>query len=259
MRFPRGVVWGIVAAAGVFRQCGAAANRSTVWTDWMASLNTTMFDPREHDPRAFEAARDGEDAVERRRLEENSCANADGICCSLCKQGLPFCSILAGYLVEDTYYPSEPAITGSCDNIAQRAGELDVFGDTKTFRDTVECRKMVQDYTCLWWASTSSQYRNRCDDRGKVRVRPCRTYCTQIAIQCANSLEYMELCTNILCPPIEELCTPGPSEAGNSACNIYRYQTPQADGALRRAAAARRAAATVLLSAAATLGGLMWA
>ena len=72
-----------------------------------------MFDPIAHDPRRFRHR----NATARRELEENSCENADGICCSLCKNTLVYCPKLAGYLVEDTYYPSEASVTGSCDDI----------------------------------------------------------------------------------------------------------------------------------------------
>ena len=41
-----------------------------------------FFHPPDHDPRRWQLRNDS------RRLEENSCPDADGICCSLCKDDL---------------------------------------------------------------------------------------------------------------------------------------------------------------------------
>ena len=106
----RRVRWGPLVAAA--RLSSAAPNATDFWDAWHASINTRAFDPQRHDPRGFEF--EGLRLEERRRLEDNSCPNADGVCCSLCKQGLTTCNIMAGFLVQDKYYPSEPAVTGSC-------------------------------------------------------------------------------------------------------------------------------------------------
>ena len=151
-------------------------------------------------------------------------------------------------------------MTGSCHDIDHRASRLDIFGPEKTFRDTPVCREYVQEYTCLWWGTTSTvvqefgtAYLNRCDNKGKTMKPPCRSYCTQVAIQCANNLEYMELCANILCPPYEEECTPGPyAELGDYACSIYRYQTP------RYSSAPRSAKANSALGSLATTALVLW-
>ena len=180
-----------------------------------------FFHPPDHDPRR------GLNLTER-RLEENSCPEdvKDGICCSLCKNDLVYCPKLAGYLVEDKYYPSEASVTGSCDDIDLRASVLDVFGPAKTFRDNDHCRSMVREYVCLWWGTESDAYENRCKEKGETLVPPCRSYCTQVAIQCANNLEYEQICKRIPCPPVEEVCTPGPYEAvGLKGCNVYRYNS----------------------------------
>ena len=199
-----------------------------------------FFDPIAHDPRRVLN-------TTRRQLEDNKCESEDGICCSLCKNDLVYCSKLAGYLVEDSYYPSEASVTGSCNDIDLRAGRLDVFGPSKTFRDTEHCRWMVREYVCLWWSTESSAYSNNCKDKGSVLVPPCRSYCTQVAIQCANNLEYQELCKKIECPPTEELCTPGLYEVGQFACNIYRYNTPAESSAATLGPAAALAVAAVAL------------
>ena len=172
-----------------------------------------FFDPIAHDPRRVLNGT-------RRRLEDNKCESADGICCSLCKNDLTYCKKLAGYLVEDSYYPSEESVTGSCNDIDKRAGLLDVFGPSKTFRDTEWCQWMVREYVCLWWSTESSAYTNNCKEKGDILVPPCRSYCTQVAIQCANNLEYADLCKKIECPPVEEQCTPGIQEVGQFGCNV---------------------------------------
>lgn len=189
------------------------------------------FDPIAHDPRRILNST-------RRRLEDNKCELEDNICCSLCKNDLKYCKKLAGYLVEDSYYPSEVSVTGSCNDIDKRAGLLDVFGPSKTFRDTEWCQWMVREYVCLWWSTESTAYTNKCKEKGDILVPPCRSYCTQVAIQCANNLEYAELCKKIECPPTEEQCTPGHQEVGQFGCNVYRYNTPAYSGAARTRAIA---------------------
>ena len=183
-----------------------------------------MFDPRAHDPRGYFERRG------RRQLDENRCVSesATGLCCQRCGFDLEYCGdILGGKLVEDVYYFDERQDDGVCFDIARRAGNLEVFGPTKTFRDTPECRQIVQDYTCLWWSSTSDAYTNLCDSEGgDTLVPPCRSYCTQVAIQCANSLEYMELCKNIACPPLDDTCRAGPFEVGELGCSIVRFAAP---------------------------------
>ena len=75
-----------------------------------------------------------------------------------------------------------------------------------------------------------------CKDRGVFTVHPCRSFCTQVAIQCANNLEYGELCKGIACQApsigIDETCTPGPyDDVGVFGCDVYRYNTPSVNAA----------------------------
>lgn len=178
-----------------------------------------LYDPRDDDPR-------------RRRLEENHCP--EGLCCQRCRDDLEFCGgVLQGKVVEDTYYFAERQDDGVCYDIDRRAGALDVFGQSKTFRDTPECRRLVHHYSCLWWASSSDAYVNRCDEESPdTPVHPCRSFCTQIATQCANSLEYMDLCLSIACPPTDDTCEPGPEDMSPLGCRIWRYTT-ETDAALK--------------------------
>ncbi|CAM9797920.1 unnamed protein product, partial [Chrysoparadoxa australica] len=106
-------------------------------------------------------------------------------CCAECF-GLNYCRRLNNFMLEDKYYPTEPAILGSCDNLEYRASKLEVFGPSETFRDTPECRALVYDYTCLWWGSQNGQYDNRCGAEGQKP--PCRSFCVQVAETCANRL-----------------------------------------------------------------------
>lgn len=185
-----------------------------------------LFDPKAHDPRFSRSN------STRRRLEENRCEASD-ICCSLCKNDLQTCWRMAGYLVEDKYYPSEQSVTGSCDDIDRRTAALDVFGPGKTFRDNDLCQSLVHEYICLWWGSEAWEkaYENDCASKGVILVPPCRPFCVQVAIQCANSLEYQKLCEDITCPPIEETCMPEPRSVAtvvrskSTACEVYRYST----------------------------------
>ncbi|CAM9577151.1 unnamed protein product, partial [Hapterophycus canaliculatus] len=135
-------------------------------------------------------------------------ASSSDPCCITCF-GLSYCDVLNGYKVEDKYFPGEATILGSCDNFEDRASRLEVFGPSKTFRDTDACREMVMDYTCLWWGSANEMYANRCGI--EAQVYPCRSYCVQLAKTCANNVvEWQELCRSINCPPTEEVCMPGP-------------------------------------------------
>ena len=60
---------------------------------------------------------------------------------------MKICKELGGRLIEDKYGMRNPlANETSCTNIEERVGRLDIFGPTKTFRDTSECRDMVYDY-----------------------------------------------------------------------------------------------------------------
>merc|ERR1719224_228626 len=103
---------------------------------------------------------------------------------------------LGGKLVEDQYYPTEKDKSGSCDNLDERVGALDVFGKSKTFRDNEECRDLVREYVCLWWGSENAQYENRCNNGGQA-AKPCRDFCVQVGIVCANNEDWMNLCYDI--------------------------------------------------------------
>ncbi|CAN0042884.1 unnamed protein product [Ectocarpus sp. 12 AP-2014] len=158
-------------------------------------------------------------------------ASSSDPCCIECF-GLSYCDVLNGYKVEDKYFPGEATILGSCENFEDRASRLEVFGPSKTFRDTDACREMVIDYTCLWWGSANEMYDNRCGI--EAQVYPCRSYCVQLAKTCANNVvEWQELCRSIDCPPTDEECMPGPysqareaTQDPDEACYLYEYHSP---------------------------------
>jgi hypothetical protein len=43
--------------------------------------------------------------------------------------------------------------------------------------------KMVRDYTCLWWAT---MFHDRCFFHDDAPRKPCRSYCVQVGLVCAN-------------------------------------------------------------------------
>ena len=134
--------------------------------------------------------------------DEGDCGTADEQCpcCIRCLQEeMDYCGeALGGKLVEDQYYPTTKSKSGSCENIDERVGTLDVFGKGKTFRDNAECRELVQEYVCLWWGSENAQYENRCNNGGQA-VKPCRSFCVQVGLVCANNEDWMNLCYDIPC------------------------------------------------------------
>ena len=106
---------------------------------------------------------------------------------------------------------------------------------------------MVFDYTCLWWGSDNSVYRNRCKDYSfnlingekiETTKRPCLSYCTQVAESCANRPDWMRVCDKIYCNDeegsgLDEDCTMGPSDSGNSQCDYHYRQSTYSGGGRR--------------------------
>jgi hypothetical protein len=132
----------------------------------------------------------------------------------------------------------------SCVNLEQRASRLDVFGPTKTFRDSDECRRMVYDYTCLWWGSDNAVYKNNCAGEEREAIDgemisaaypPCLNYCTQVANMCANRPDWIRLCddTRLVCEDATttgddavRVCQEGPTETGSRTSEdpCHRYE-----------------------------------
>ena len=176
-------------------------------------------------------------------LEDQDIADACSLggpvyCCTNCPpETMIKCRMLGGRLLEDKYGRLKAGETkdDSCKNLEERAGRLDVFGRTKTFRDTTECRTMVYDYTCLWWGSHNSVYSNNCEDYkaeqidgSEVRAayQPCLSFCTQVANMCANRPDWIKLCSiyGIQCEasPDAQQCEGGPTEGQSGVgCDYY--------------------------------------
>ncbi|GMH57556.1 hypothetical protein TrLO_g15230 [Triparma laevis f. longispina] len=156
-------------------------------------------------------------------------------CCTNCnKEKMVLCRELGGKLLEDKYGMLKPDSQDddSCTNLEERASRLDVFGRTKTFRDTPECRTMVYDYTCLWWGSDNAVYTNNCKERkeltdgtfAEAAYQPCLSFCTQLANTCANRPDWIKLCQNgVVCQAVDSTpCKEGPTEQqSGSGCADY--------------------------------------
>lgn len=194
--------------------------------DQLRAQGNQFWDPRTHRPQPIPSAqpKSYDEGYRRRNTATGVCDGPNGACCKYCLF-LTTCTVLNGFQVEDRYYPTEPSISGSCDNLDSRVARLDVFGQEKTFRDTALCRKLVQDYTCLWWGSDNALWSNGC---GVLAQKPpCRSYCVQVAEICANSMEWKALCADIPCPPTGTDCMPGPYEQSvPDACLLYEYNSP---------------------------------
>ena len=93
-------------------------------------------------------------------------------------------------------------------------------------------RDIVMQYLCLFYGSDNKMYTNNCINQEdvsdsnpvnhKVAPRPpCRSFCVQVAEVCANDPKFMQLCSSIDCPPMEDSCTPDPMIEGQVlAANI---------------------------------------
>jgi len=129
-------------------------------------------------------------------------------CCNQTCSDLKYCTALNGRRIEDKYFPTLPFIQGTCLNLDERAARLEVWGDyhtSKPFRDTAECRQMVLDYTCLWWAT---MYHDRCFNSTSAPRKPCRSFCVELAFTCANDpFDWVNLCHNIECPTKAGKCS----------------------------------------------------
>jgi hypothetical protein len=149
--------------------------------------------------------------------------NATGVSCAKCN-GLVQCKALNTFMIQEKYYPSTSAdttVTETCtviEDFGERISHL-IFGNGRTFRDTVVCRDIVMQYLCLFYGSDSAMYTNYCvyqetstdadqQDTKLAPRPPCRTFCTQVASVCANSPTFIQTCLEIACPPTETTCTP---------------------------------------------------
>eukprot|EP01041_Mallomonas_annulata_P008451 gene8451-17423_t len=141
--------------------------------------------------------------------------------------GLKYCSILNGYMVEEVYiskqyYVGSAVVTKGTCSVYEALGKQmynEIFGKGKPFNDDSQCREMVMQYLCLFWASDNYMYRNSCIDKEdttgpdpadhRLSPRyPCRSFCIQIAKVCANEYDFMKVCSEIACPPTDSKCTP---------------------------------------------------
>jgi hypothetical protein len=164
---------------------------------------------------------------EKRNLQESDYQ------CIVCRD-MEYCSALNGLLIEEIYLPDNPEDMGTCRVIDElgRQVSIEVFGNGRSFRDTPQCRDIVMQYLCLFYGSDNKMYTNNCINQEdvsdsnpvnhKVAPRPpCRSFCVQVAEVCANDPKFMQLCSSIDCPPMEDSCTPDPMIEGQVlAANI---------------------------------------
>jgi hypothetical protein len=171
----------------------------------------------------------------------NDLCSLDGpiYCCKKCPETLYYCEELGGMLIEDKYgmLKDGVGIDDSCYNLEMRAQRLDVFGRSKTFRDTPECKRLVWDYTCLWWGSDNDVYTNNCKDKKemtdgsfvKAAPQPCLSFCTQVANMCANRPDWIKLCKNTVCTENAgemRACMEGPTTPVGAGTGDYCNQYP---------------------------------
>eukprot|EP00520_Triparma_pacifica_P004379 CAMPEP_0118650508 /NCGR_PEP_ID=MMETSP0785-20121206/10285_1 /TAXON_ID=91992 /ORGANISM="Bolidomonas pacifica, Strain CCMP 1866" /LENGTH=282 /DNA_ID=CAMNT_0006542889 /DNA_START=157 /DNA_END=1001 /DNA_ORIENTATION=- len=152
-----------------------------------------------------------DDQVSTCTLDGSGNAKGDNFCCIPCNpESMKLCQILGGRLIEDRYGKARNPSDDTCKNLEDRAERLgkQVFGPTKTFRDTPGCRRLVYDYTCLWWGSNNDVYTNNCDGKEEklfddtivsVADPPCLGYCTEVANTCANRPDWIKLCEGMTC------------------------------------------------------------
>ena len=120
--------------------------------------------------------------------------SAQKVPCIIC-QGLKTCSILNTLQIQEVYYPNNLNLLGTCTVLEDLGNRIakEVFGNGRTFRDTVQCRSIVMQYLCLFWGSDNEMYVNQCvyqEDvsspnpvNHKVAPRPpCRSFCVQVIL-----------------------------------------------------------------------------
>jgi hypothetical protein len=143
--------------------------------------------------------------------------------CPKCSN-LDVCRSLNNKMVQEKYDPAHIRTKITCtvlEDLGHRLSE-EIFGNGKSFRDTPECRDVVMQYLCLFWGSENLMYTNSClykedtnnaiEELKRFAPRPpCRSFCVQVSLVCAQNKEFGQLCGNIACPPEEEECTPDPT------------------------------------------------
>jgi hypothetical protein len=152
--------------------------------DQTIALKNLLFPNRTQDPK-----------YSRRQLlpdPNNPPAGVDQALCVTCN-GLDYCKVLNGLLIQEVYYPQSNSQFGTCfiiDDLGKRLYN-EIFGVGTTFRDTPECRTIVMQYLCLFWGSQNDMYTNLCfwkeefsspdPTTHKLSARPpCRGFCVQV-------------------------------------------------------------------------------
>mmetsp|Transcript_17566 Transcript_17566/g.26523 ORF Transcript_17566/g.26523 Transcript_17566/m.26523 type:complete len:255 (-) Transcript_17566:23-787(-) len=186
----------------------------------------------------------------RRKLMASCGIGTDETPCCITCEAMSLCSVLEGVDIEERYVPGDFQSKMSCSNFETRIARLDLWGAKKTekpFREGAYCTEMVLDYTCRWWAN---MHGNRCDlASGPQVLTPCRSYCSTVATECAHTLDYLDLCSNIPCATADECHTGPDADLAASPCYIYELDSPLDDPAARPRAPLGPAGLAALLAA----------
>ena len=94
-----------------------------------------------------------------------------------------------------------------CLDYDEKAKRVYLFGPEYQFKDTPECRTLVNNYNCLAWGSKD----NPCPD---APLPPCRSLCVEVADKCVFMHLYRyyldNVCARINCEYLaEQNCVPG--------------------------------------------------
>ncbi|ETP11542.1 hypothetical protein F441_12954 [Phytophthora nicotianae CJ01A1] len=131
--------------------------------------------------------------------------------------GLKYCTIMNGqYMFDPIAGYSRESTTqlekqGVCEDLDAKTLALSPFGTQLQFKDTLACHKLVWNFHCLSWVTTTFQ-RNVNGTRVScattsgstmVPLPPCRSLCVEVADKCVYSHFYRmyldEVCGNIAC------------------------------------------------------------
>ncbi|KAF4038380.1 hypothetical protein GN244_ATG09552 [Phytophthora infestans] len=131
--------------------------------------------------------------------------------------GLKYCTIMNGQFMFDPIagYSRDTSLQlekqGVCEDLDVKTLALSPFGTQQQFKDTPACHKLVWNFHCLSWVTTTF-HRNvngtsvSCAATGgsaMVPLPPCRSLCVEVADRCVYSHFYRmyldEVCGNIAC------------------------------------------------------------
>ena len=116
---------------------------------------------------------------------------------------------------------------GVCLDYDEKVNRVSLFGPEYQFKDTPQCRELVNRYNCLAWGARN----NSCPN---APMPPCRSLCVEVADKCVFMHLYRYYLDNV-CAPIaceylvEQNCVPGELESttGEDKCSLRQYAAPR--------------------------------